>query len=1674
MTDQPFVHLHVHTEFSLLDGFSRIPKLVNRAAELNMEALAITDHGVMFGVIDFYRACKKAGVKPIIGMEGYLAPRRMTDRDAKEDRRAFHLLMLAQNQTGYQNLLKIASAAQLQGFYRNPRIDRDFLEAHSDGLIVTSGCLAGEIPSLIMQGREDDARNLLNWYLDVFGKDRFYLELQQHDIPELATVNNWLVEIGKKDDVRFVATSDVHYVLDSDYDPHDTLLCIQTGELKSKTDRMHMSDNSYFLTESAKMWEWFGHIDGGSPLLNTLQVAEMCALDLDQKGYHLPVFPVPEGFDAASYVRHLCEIGLGWRYGSRADEAVYRERLDFELNVIDTMGFNTYFLIVWDLCEYARATDIWWNVRGSGAGSIAAYCLGITNIDPIENNLLFERFLNPGRVSMPDIDIDFPDDRRNEMIQYTARKYGEDKVAAIITFGTLGAKAAIRDVGRALGVDLSVVNAAARLIPTEPKPKPVKKYVAENPDLQKLYDSDAQLRQIIDTAAELQGISRHASTHAAGVIVGDKPLVEYLPLHRQTKGDDDNTLKQVTQFPMETCESIGLLKVDFLGLSTLTYLRKACELIAKHRGIDYDMDNIPYRPTGDETQDRMLAQMFEMLSRGETIGVFQLESSGMQGMLRQMKPFKFEHIVAAVSLYRPGPMDYIPTYNARLHGEEVVHFHHPKLEPILAETYGICLSGDTLVIDAETGLRHRLDALAERAGNFWIQGVDENFNAQIGKVTHWIDNGEKPTFCLKLRNGTTINATANHLFLTEHGWKRLDQLCADDYIATPMQLNEPQQPVIIEREKLRVLAYLIGDGSLGSGAAVDFVAKDQALIDEYLRCLSIFDDLEPVFIKQIRDVLRVSIRSKSYKQVSSLLAWLRQLGLKHPPGGKFGGLRSHEKHIPEFVFGLSNDDLAYFIASLWDCDGYVSNELCHYKTISQQLALDVQTLLLRFGIASTIHTADYVSAVRGARTAFQVTIYATKRFTELMSDHMASVKRNVTCTAIHHTTLDRALFVEEVDATTTLSRRALMVTYGIDRQHFTKKRVQTKRIAAHIVHDAAHGLSLPKTRQHLQVRWEGIDSILPVGVQRVYDLTVEHLHNFVANNMIVHNCVYQEQIMQIGQQLFGYTLGDADLMRRAVSKKKKEDLQRHREIFVTQGPQLDPTMTVDAANKIFDDIDFFANYGFNKSHASDYAVLTCQTAYLKCHYSEEYMAALLTVYFDDAVKVTTFLAECKRLDIPILPPDVNYSQLDFDIQTQSNGKRGIRFGLAAIKNAGRGALNWLIEARGDQPFADLLDFCRRVDLRQVGKRALEQLIKVGALQAFGARPVLLSAIDRIVNYSAEAHKAHEVGQISLFGEATGGGSFDDDLLRNLPASDDVPQRTQLDWEKELLGIYLSSHPIDAYLSEITHANITPSHAIRDQENDLHGKGVRFVGLVTGLRKMPTKNKDMMCVVTLEDRYGSIDAVLFPRKWAEYEELLTEGAVVMVMGEVDHSRNDPQIKCERVVNEFDTLTSADDQSMSVYAPPAYSAPAYHAPTNGDHDDDAPPFAPDAAAPEPPTMDELPVTSDWDSWGDLDPLTLGTPPSAPRLLTIRLHRTGDDKRDSRRLKHVVGLVTAEPGRDHFRIMLILRGQETHLFTFDETTGINADLLDQLNALSGVEAQEEASDPISSDPVNKEQVS
>jgi len=679
-----FVHLHVHSTYSLLDGLAHTEALVKRARELDMPALAITDHGVMYGAVEFHQKARKYGIKPIIGIEMYIAPRRMSDRDSQKDKSPHHIILLARDKAGYQNLMQIATAAQLEGFYYKPRVDKPYLQKHAQGLIALTGCGSGEIPRLIRDGQLEKAQEVAAWYRDTFGADSFYFELQRHEgIPELEQINASLAALSKEMDIPLVATNDVHYVLPEHAHAQEVLLCIQTNTTLNDPKRMTMADESFYLKSSEEMIALFP--EWPEALENSLRIAEACDLSLDFEGYHLPFFKVPEGYTPQSYLAHLCQKGLQSRYAVVTPEL--KARLQYELDLIHRMGFDTYFLIVWDLVREANSRGIMVGPgRGSAAASLVSYCLDITQLDPLAHGLIFERFLNPGRVTMPDIDMDFPDDRRDELIQYTIEKYGQDKVAQIITFGTMGARAAIRDAGRALDLPLPEVDRVAKLIPFGPKVK-IENGLQKVPELRAMYEGQGEdtsyIKELIDTAMSLEGVARHASTHAAGIVIADVPLVNYTPLHRATKGGAG----AVTQYTMEALEDIGLLKMDYLGLSTLTIIQRTLDLLQETRGTKLTPNDIPLDDPA----------IYELLSNGDVTGIFQVESSGMRRVLTSLRPNEFNDIVAVISLYRPGPLEYIDDYVDRKHGRREVSYRHPTLEPILKDTYGIIVFQEQVI-----------------------------------------------------------------------------------------------------------------------------------------------------------------------------------------------------------------------------------------------------------------------------------------------------------------------------------------------------------------------------------------------------------------------------------------------------------------------------------------------------------------------------------------------------------------------------------------------------------------------------------------------------------------------------------------------------------------------------------------------------------------------------------------------------------------------------------------------------------------------------------------------------------------------------------------------------------------------------------------------------------------
>jgi DNA polymerase-3 subunit alpha len=1310
-----FVHLHVHTTYSLLDGFSAIKKLVARTKELGMPAIAVTDHGTMFAAIEFYRAAKEVGIKPIIGLEGYMAARRMQDKESQLDKRSAHIILLAENEAGYKNLLQIASASQLSGFYYHPRIDHDYLAAHSAGLICSTACLKGEVPTAVREKGIEGAVPVLDWYYQVFGKEHLYLEVQSHNIPDLDPVNRGMLELSKRFGLGVIATNDVHYVTPQEARLQEILLALQTGSLLSDPDRMRMSDDNYYLRSPQEMADLFP--EWPQAITNTLAIAERCELHLERDHYHLPKFEVPQGYTTATYLSELCDQGMRQRYGEHATDPVYCERLDFELRVISQMGFEAYFLIVWDMCRYARENQIWYNARGSAGGSIVAYVLGISLVEPIDHGLMFERFLNPDRISMPDVDLDFQEDKRSEILQYIAQKFGEDRVSQIITFNTMKSKAAIRDVGRVMGVALSEVDHVAKMIPIISGKSPtIEEALVKIPAFKEAYENSKYMKEVIDVAAGMEGVARNAGTHAAGVIISDMPLTESVPLHRPTNESQDNPIKQVSQYEMDVLDFLGLMKVDILGLDMLAVMAGACALIEQRHHVQLNLGNIPI----DDPET------FVFLGKGQTAGVFQLEGAGMTRFLTQMKPKELRNIIAMVALYRPGPMQFIPHYINRLLGREKIEYDHPLLEPIFRETYG----------------------------------------------------------------------------------------------------------------------------------------------------------------------------------------------------------------VP----------------------------------------------------------------------------------------------------------------------------------------------------------------------------------------------------------------IYQEQIMMAAMTLAGYTAAEADELRKVISKKQTAALTKHRKKFI-QGA-IAKGIPEKEAEVIFEKWEGFVSYGFNKSHAADYGVLAVQTGYLKTHYTVEYMTALLSNKKDVTEKVALYVTDCAQLGLDVLPPDINYSQWNFIIEDRADKAPAIRFGLGAIKNASRNSIETIVAARQAGLFRNINDFVRRIDLRKTGKRTLESLIKVGALDCLAPRSALVEGMELLITLSDRHFKVQESGQLTIF---DAGSVVEEEISLPVVAAMDPHER--LDWEKELLGLYLSGHPLTPYLPLIQRQITHYSAELHDTEQK---QVVCIAGLVKRCRRIITKKEEPMGFVTIEDLEGSVEVIIFPRVWQTVENFMREGEVLVVQGKVQIEDEDVKILADRV----NRLTLEDIPEQEI--PPAEETQPYQdyvqtpavvetsvtpeenetepdsTPENGvlpaenlqvNNASAQPPVEPVRTPPVPiheiedldfddspheldqenpaeilnlENLPEMGVTeavaggfypsSAATAVVDVDVSEIQTSPAGtvfteaklegmlirdlqfimppapveikkkverpPQLLKVSLHSCGDKERDKLRLRRIIGILNASPGQDRFALVCSENGRSVVIDFPSSTTGINDHLLTQLKLMVGEE--------------------
>ena len=1058
-----FAHLHVHTEYSLLDGACRIDGIMDRVKELGQTAVAITDHGVMYGCIDFYKAAKAAGVKPIIGCEVYVARRGMADRVHGIDNDPYHLVLLCENRKGYENLCLLVSQAFIAGFYGKPRVDLTLLEKHHEGLIALSACLAGAVPQYLMEEDYLSAKDYALRMAKIFGEGNFFLELQDHGIEEQRPVNQGIMRLARETGLPLVVTNDAHYLRKEDAAMQDVLLCIQTGKTVDDQNRMKFQTEEFYLKSEEELRQLFPNCD--EAFENTALIADRCNLEFTFHEYHLPSFPVPEGYTNEEYFRKICMDGFRERYATPPQS--YLDRLEYEIGVISRMGYVNYYLIVWDFIRYAKEQGIPVGPgRGSGAASIVAYCMHITEVDPMKYALIFERFLNPERVSMPDFDTDFCQERRGEVIEYVMRKYGTDHVAQIATFGTMAARGAIRDVGRALNFTYAETDVVAKLVPTTLHIT-LREALEVSPQLREMYDKDSRVRKLIDTARSLEGMPRNTSTHAAGVVITADPVSTYLPLSR-----NDDTI--VTQYTMTTIEELGLLKMDFLGLRNLTVIEDAQQQI---REMDPDFDIVKVPDDDPET--------FAMLAEGKTQGVFQLESAGITGVCVNMKPTSIEDMTAIVALYRPGPMDSIPTFIANKLDHSKIRYKTPLLEPILKVTYG---------------------------------------------------------------------------------------------------------------------------------------------------CI-----------------------------------------------------------------------------------------------------------------------------------------------------------------------------------------------------------------------------------------------------------------------------VYQEQVIEIFRSLGGYTMGQADNIRRAISKKKMKVIEAERKVFVYGDPAQNITGCIGhgvperVAQSIYDEIVDFANYAFNKAHAVCYAVVSYQTAYLKCHYPRQYMAALMTSVLDSATKISGYISECKEMGIPVLPPDINHSFDHFTVEGNA-----IRFGLGAVKNVGRGLIRAMVRKRQEGgPFKSLEEFLERMGEGELNKRAVENFIKCGAMDCFGHhRSELLAVYDGMMDSVASSRKKNLEGQMGLFALLE-----EEDAAAKIPIPH-MPEKSRVElmaMEKETTGIYISGHPMDDYRPFLRNTHVVPMAALMAEESNYRDDQIVSVaGIVQNVKMKTTRNNSMMAYVTVEDDTASLEMLAFSNVLSQYGGYLKENRAVVILGRLSlREDKEPQIVINRV-------------------------------------------------------------------------------------------------------------------------------------------------------------------------------
>jgi DNA polymerase-3 subunit alpha len=1540
-----FTHLHVHTHYSLLDGANKIPELVKRAKALGMDSLAITDHGCMFGVVEFFNECKKEGIKPILGMEAYMAPGHRGDRSGVPGETAYHLLLLAENLEGYHNLIKLSSRAYREGFYYKPRIDKEILMEHRKGLIATSACLGGEIPSAFMKRKKlADAKAIAETYMEIFGPDRFFIEVQNH-IKEQNEVNPELADLAKKCGIGLVATNDVHFLTAEDHRAHDVLCCISMG--KQLTDEGRLKYPTQLYLKSAKeMTEALGNFD--QAIENTARIAAMCDLQLDFSKRYAPVYKVPkeklrdrpgctlqrapvaaeaatpenERRDDEAYIRQLCEDGLIWRYGTTEVSTAVRQRLEYELSVIVKKNFCSYFLIVWDFCNFARDNGIPVGARGSGVGTMVGYLLGLCNVDPIKYNLLFERFMDPSRNEMPDIDIDICQDGRQKVIEYVRNKYGH--VAQIITFGTLAAKAACKDVGRVLGVPLPEIDKLTKLIPSAPGTT-LTKALEKVPELSDLYRNNPTIKQVIDLALKLEGMCRNAGVHAAGVIIADQDLSSVIPM---CKDKDDNLL---TQFEGPIAEKCGLLKMDFLGLRTLTTLTRSLDLELQTRDIR-PVRWAPNQPTPPQDEkgridiekiDLSDQTVFKLFQRGETRGVFQFESGGMQDLLMKMVPDRIEDLIAANALYRPGPMELIPTYCARKHGKEPVPQVHPIMDAILAETYGImCIHEDVRVSMADgTEKPIKLVRRGDRVHSLNYQTRQFEIKECHGSGPTRFGSGVR----LTLENGFSVTVTDDHKVLTYDGLKEAGQLNpAADIVAVGRQLSPELStyrgiaPWLGKDEDVAyLLGCLVGDGCLTTSGITIATGRDV----DHQRFLAWVGERLPGMRVHGYFHGRCWYAGLSHPQLLKLPGYGNRKTLLHHLLETHGmKTRAQRKRVPEFIFRCNSESRAAFLAGLLDADGCTAVNsrgagVCFLSSSSPGLLEDVRRLAQLEGVATTIRKQRIQFWSLNTLSALLKPFLLVRNFQGTLTDGVAVgwVPREA---------VQNARPAEE--SVRAFSSRTGLMRPGLKHSHpFCKTSTATKA-----------GLNLG------HVRYFRITKIERVENQQFYGMSVADHHNLVANGIVIKNC-YQEQVMQVFNQLGGIDLANAYKLIKAISKKTVDVIAKFKPEFIKG--TMAKGVSQEKAEEIFDLILKFGGYGFNKSHSTRYAIIAFQTAYMKCFHPVEYMSAVLTFEMGSTEKVVEYIEECRRMTltdgskgIRVLPPDVNVSDKDFTpVYTDdpfSGGPQGrvasgpkgrkakpktegvIRFGLAAVRGVGEKAVEFISQIRKEKgEYTNLYDFCERIDLRQVSRSTIEALIKCGAFSSTKAkRSQLLQILERAVEMGQQMQNDLRSGQMSMFGGGPVAPSMGQTMGSTLPDIEEVDNAELLKFEKELLGFYITSHPLTEQQSLIERYTTASTKEVLTMGE---GTEVTVGGMISRVKKVVTRNGRsagmQMAIITMEDLDGQIDGTLFAETFAEvnakYPTAVANESIVFLKGKVDRKRETPSLLINEVIPLADAVT-----------------------------------------------------------------------------------------------------------------------------------------------------------------------